>query len=577
MQHQTAIKPLTIIAIMLMVFSVSAMALVDFEESDALSAYSGGSNRSSASDPYSSIVIDAADFRTGNTTIYVERGGSVSVTNDSNVGNLDVNAGMGIVDNGQTLSGSLSPRSSSNTVAYIYLDNVVRLTVNIVDPEPETTPVTSVTVSGSSSAEVGDRLRYTASILPSDADDKSVRWTASPSSRATFSSATSTSPYVTFNSAGSVTLTCTAQDGSGKSDSITVQVTEPANLVESVEITCVDTVFYVGEQYTFDAEITPSDADDDSVTWSVTSGSSLVTVDRTTDTYIRITCNSPGSVTIEAEANDESGEWDEFTFTIVNPEQDFVLKYEMDGGSPQLSQQSSTSSNDTVRFVINATVPIKTGYNFQGWKASDGTIYQPGSDFYAVPGTNILTAQWELITYTANLVYSADGASNVPDNDRYTGSSTSDHTFTIDSKVPTKPGYIFLYWSCEGERYNPGGTIDVPYNGTKTLTAMWDVAQLEITSTQNSVGMIVNEQFSYTVTTSHEGCTVSVSGADWLSVSGNVISGTPTETGPYDVTVTIHKDGGYTDDTQSFKITVYSKAGFVSEPGADGFYTYMLD
>ena len=66
-------------------------------------------------------------------------------------------------------------------------------------------------------------------------------------------------------------------------------------------------------------------------------------------------------------------------------------------------------------------------------------------------------------------------------------------------------------------------------------------------------------------------------GADWLSVSGNVISGTPTETGPYDVTVTIHKDGGYTDDTQSFRITVYSKAGFVSEPGADGFYTYMLD
>ena len=136
---------------------------------------------------------------------------------------------------------------------------------------------------------------------------------------------------------------------------------------------------------------------------------------------------------------------------------------------------------------------------------------------------------------------------------------------------------MFLYWSCEGESYNPGDTIDVPYNGTKTLTAMWDVAQLKITSTQNSLGMVEGEQFSYTVSTSHEGCTISVSGADWLSVSGNVISGTPTEKGPYNVTVTIHKDGGYIDGTQSFTITVYSKAGFVSEPGADGFYTYMLD
>ena len=434
--------------------------------------------------------------------------------------------------------------------------------------------VTSVTISGSSTLykEVGDTGTLRVTVSPSTASNTSVTWSSSNSSVV---SVNGSGTSITYNckAVGTATIKCTANDGSGKSDSVKIVV---ERLVQSVTISGGSSTMEVGEDMRLNVSVSPDDADDTSITWSA-SPSNLVEFTTERDTYCNFTALAAGTVTIYAEANDDSGEYDTHTVTIQAPVQSFTLSYNMDGGSPQISQQSGTARDDTYRFVISSTVPIKSGYDFKGWKAADGQTYQPGSDFYAVPGANTLTAQWELVSYTANLVYSADGASNVPDNDSYTGSSTSDHTFTIDSKVPTKSGYVFLYWSCEGQRYNPGGSIDVPYNGTKTLTAMWDVAQLEITSTQNSVGMIVNEQFSYTVTTSHEGCTVSVSGADWLSVSGNVISGTPTETGPYDVTVTIHKDGGYTDDTQSFKITVYSKAGFVSEPGADGFYTYMLD
>ena len=258
---------------------------------------------------------------------------------------------------------------------------------------------------------------------------------------------------------------------------------------------------------------------------------------------------------------------------------DYSLVYNTNGGSGgPFNENWNGQTSSTYRTTISVTVPVRTdGYVFDYWSGSDGKTYRQGDQIVLNPGTTTLTAMWKQNQYTCHLNYSAPGASNVPDNDEYSGTGTSDHRFTIENITPTMDGYVFLYWSCEGESYDPGDTIDVPYNGTKTLTAMWDVAQLKITSTQNSLGMVEGEQFSYTVSTSHEGCTISVSGADWLSVSGNVISGVPTEKGPYDVTVTVHKDGGYIDGTQSFTITVYSKAGFVSQPGADGFYTYMLD
>lgn len=107
---------------------------------------------------------------------------------------------------------------------------------------------------------------------------------------------------------------------------------------------------------------------------------------------------------------------------------------------------------------------------------------------------------------------------------------------------------------------------------------MWETAQLDITSTPTITDMVEGDVFSYRVTTNVEGCTVQVSGADWLSVSdGNLVSGTPTENGSYDITITITKAGGYVSDTQQFTITVYSSIGFDSVPGAEGFYTYMND
>ena len=67
---------------------------------------------------------------------------------------------------------------------------------------------------------------------------------------------------------------------------------------------------------------------------------------------------------------------------------------------------------------------------------------------------------------------------------------------------------------------------------------------------------------------------MTVSGADWLSVSDGKISGTPTVKGSYTITVTVSKTE-YTSDSQSFVVKVYSALGFESEPGADGIIAYV--
>lgn len=83
------------------------------------------------------------------------------------------------------------------------------------------TPVTSVSASPFSiTLNPGVTRQLTATVRPDDATDKSVTWTSSNTSVATVSS----SGLVTAVAAGEATITCTANDGSGKSSTVAVQV-----------------------------------------------------------------------------------------------------------------------------------------------------------------------------------------------------------------------------------------------------------------------------------------------------------------------------------------------------------------
>ena len=80
--------------------------------------------------------------------------------------------------------------------------------------------------------------------------------------------------------------------------------------------------------------------------------------------------------------------------------------------------------------------------------------------------------------YTCYLYYDANGGSGAPSTQSYTGTLTSNHTFTISSTTPSKSGYNFKGWSTSSSAssasYSAGGTISVGYNSSKTLYAVWE-------------------------------------------------------------------------------------------------------
>lgn len=100
-------------------------------------------------------------------------------------------------------------------------------------------------------------------------------------------------------------------------------------------------------------------------------------------------------------------------------------------------------------------------------------------------------------TYTCRLYYNANGGSDAPNTQSYTGSSTSDHRFVVSSKIPNRQGYEFVEWNTNslgtGTSYSPGQAITVPYNSSKTLYAIWEIESY-IVSFDSKGGSSIQDQ-----------------------------------------------------------------------------------
>ncbi len=456
-------------------------------------------------------------------------------------------------------------------------DEYETFTVSVTVIEAST-PVTSISISGSSSVTKGSSTTLTASVSPSNATDRSVTWSIQSGSSYVSISSSGTSCTVTGKAAGSAVIKCTANDGSGKSATKTITVSNPS---------------YNYNLY-FDANGGSGGPSTMTKTSTSTSSTLSFTIPSTEPTRSGYTFlgwskySSASSATYTA-GDTVSVTYDDLTLYAVWQENKqyyyAYLYYNANGGSGAPSTQSdsiyASSASGSKSFTISSTKPTKSGYTFLGWSTSSGASsasYQPGSTISVSYGSSkTLYAVWEQTKYTSTLNFSANGGSGAPSSLTDTHTSTSAHTFTIPSTKPTKSGFVFLGWSesstATSASYQPGSTISVAYNGTKTLYAVWQTAQLDITSEPATKSLKVGQSWSYTPTTNIGGCTVSVSGASWLSVSNGKIGGTPTTAGTYSITVTVSKTG-YTSDTQTFTLKVYSALGFNSVPGANGMFAF---
>ena len=157
-------------------------------------------------------------------------------------------------------------------------------------------PVTSVTLNKTSlTLNVGKTSTLTATVGPSDANNKTVKWTTSDSSVATVSSA----GEVKGVKRGTATITATAADGSGKKATCSVTVKQP---VTSLTLNKTALTLNNGKTATLTATVGPSNANNKTVKWT-TSNSAVATVSSTGV----VKGLKRGTATITATAADGSG------------------------------------------------------------------------------------------------------------------------------------------------------------------------------------------------------------------------------------------------------------------------------
>lgn len=571
MPNQTSSKPLPRAFALLAVALLAMCALGGVMASEDADAFSTGSQSS----PLSSFSISVTDMCDIDTKVYIYVGSSfrISTANSTQSDALSgTYSSYGLSKSSSGISGTISKEGSF----YVEAEAPVHGTITVYTIS-KGTPVTSISITGSSSVNNGSSTTLRASVSPSGATDKTVTWSVSSGSSYVSISSSGTSCTVTGKAVGTATIKCTANDGSGISATKTITVKNPTYYYwlwfnmnggsgGPSDIREDRTTEYSSVSITIPSDV-PTKSGYKFLGWSKSSTA-------TTASY------QPGdSVSVTTDGLDLYAVWQE------NKQNYYAhLYYNANGGSGAPSSQSdsiyASSPSGSKTFTVSSTKPTRSGYEFQGWSTSSGSStasHQPGSTISVSYGSSVtLYAVWKQ-TYTSTLNFDGNGGTGAPSALTYTGTTTSAHTFTIPSTTPSKSGFIFKGWSenstAASASYSSGSTISVPYNGTKTLYAVWQVASLDITSEPATKSLKVGQSWSYTPTVNVAGCTVTVSGADWLSVSNGKISGTPTAAGTYNITVTVSKTG-YNSDSQSFSLKVYSALGFNSVPGANGMFAF---
>ena len=241
------------------------------------------------------------------------------------------------------------------------------------EKEPEAVKVTGISVSPTSLSLVeGESGDLTATVTPSDADDKTVLWDSSDNSVATVSNG-----KVTAVKAGSATVTAKSADG-GFTATCAVTVAAKVIDVSSVSLSKTELTLTEGDSETITATVKPDDATDKTVTWS-TSDAAVATVDGG-----KITAVKEGTATITAKAGDKTAT----CAVTVNKKIINVESVELDKTAIELTEGDSETIVATVK-PDDATDKTVT------WSSSDDAVATvDGGKITAVkPGTATITAK----------------------------------------------------------------------------------------------------------------------------------------------------------------------------------------
>ena len=155
----------------------------------------------------------------------------------------------------------------------------------------------------------------------------------------------------------------------------------------------------------------------------------------------------------------------------------YAITYVAGGGSGSAPSNGTYTANG-VPYVIASNTFTRLGYNFSGWKNSDGTPFTVGAG-YSTAANLTLIAQWSPATFT--ITYNGNGA------DLGTSPATASESWTYNPVTPlslstagtlTKTGYSFEGWSTTANAIS-GITSASPTSNT-TYFAVWTANQYAV-------------------------------------------------------------------------------------------------
>ncbi len=240
-------------------------------------------------------------------------------------------------------------------------------------------PVSQVGISGKESMMVGEVQYLGYEIWPANATNKSVTYISSNTSVATVNQY----GMVTAKAVGTAVLTATAQDGSGKNASLTVNVVPVTGQVTQISIYGSGKLS-IGATESLAYEVWPADAVNKSVTFT-TSNKKVASV---TESGI-LTGISAGTATITATANDGSGVKGTYTVTVSKNTQK-VTKLEIYG--------KGTLGVGEIEYLAYAAWPVDAANKTITYSSSNTNVATVNASGI-VTAKNIGTA---VITATAN-------------------------------------------------------------------------------------------------------------------------------------------------------------------------------
>jgi uncharacterized protein YjdB len=244
-------------------------------------------------------------------------------------------------------------------------------------------PVTGITVTSSAiTMAEGDTLQMNAIVTPSNATNKDVTWSvADETGSATI---TTGGGLLTATGDGTVTVTATANDGSGITGTLQITITSSTVAVTGITVTSTAISVNNGSTLQMTAIVLPDDASDKTVTWSVENGTGSATISTSSGL---LTGTSPGAVTVKATANDGS----DITGTLqitVNPVYT-TAGFIVTGSSVTLANLTSASA---ITSPTGSAVNIPIPFYFKGLTITSLTLNTIPVDpsEYMISGNNLV-------------------------------------------------------------------------------------------------------------------------------------------------------------------------------------------